>query len=93
MKSEVYSWRVSKALKEALEAEARASDVSLARLLEQISEEWLESRRREQAARQNEIREAAARYVGGIAGGNPNRSEEVTAAVRARLAKDDENTG
>lgn len=93
MKSEVYSWRVSRSLKEELEAEARETGLSLAGLLQQISEEWLETRRRERALREREIRDSAARYVGSIAGGDPDRSEQVGQRVRERLADRSESPG
>jgi hypothetical protein len=44
-KSEVYSWRVTPALKSQLEAAARAERMPLAALLARIAEDWLKERR------------------------------------------------
>jgi hypothetical protein len=44
-KSEVYSWRVTPALKARLEAAAHAEKVTLSTLLERITEGWLKERR------------------------------------------------
>ena len=43
-KSEVYSWRLSPALKADLEAVARAENLSLSALLERIAYDWLNQR-------------------------------------------------
>jgi hypothetical protein len=43
-KSEVYSWRVSPALKADLEAAARAEELPLSTLLERIAQDWLRAR-------------------------------------------------
>ena len=53
-KSEVYSWRVTPALKAELEAAARAEKIPLSALMERIAEDWLKGRRssREKAAQQ-----------------------------------------
>ena len=44
-KSEVYSWRITPALKADLEAAARAEKVPVSTLLERIVQKWLEERR------------------------------------------------
>jgi hypothetical protein len=44
-KSEVYSWRITPALKAELEAAARAERMPLSILLERITEDWLKERR------------------------------------------------
>lgn len=44
-KSEVYSWRVSAALKSELEAAARAKKTSVSKLLESLVKDWLKSQR------------------------------------------------
>ena len=44
-KSEVYSWRVTPALKAQLEAAAHTEEVPLSTLLERIAENWLKERR------------------------------------------------
>ncbi len=44
-KSEVYSWRVTPALKAELEAAARAENTSVGVILERIARDWLNGRR------------------------------------------------
>ena len=65
-KSEVYSWRLSPALKSALEQAARAEQISLARLLERITQEWLEKEypADEDEELQRRLHEAAAKTIG-----------------------------
>jgi hypothetical protein len=44
-KSEVYSWRMTPALKAELEAAARAEKILLSAFLERIAEDWLRAHR------------------------------------------------
>jgi hypothetical protein len=85
MKTEVYSWRVSAMRKAELESEARREGTSLAQLLEQITENWLDERRRErngEEAEQAAIRKRVMATVGTIRGGDPTRSERAGELVR-----------
>ena len=89
-KSEVYSWRLSPALKADLEEAARAEQRSVAQLLEEIAEAWLERFRDaggDDRERQERIREAAMRSVGAIHGNDPWRAENARSEVRTRLAR------
>lgn len=84
-KSEVYSWRLSPALKSALERAARAEQISLARLLERITQEWLqqESSVDEDEEQQRRLHEAAAKTFGTIQGGDPYLAEQASERVRS----------
>src|SRR5258708_25087247 len=85
MKTEVYSWRVSAMRKAELESEARREGTSLAQLREQITEHWLDARRRErngEEAEQAAIRKRVMATVGTIRGGDPTRSERASELVR-----------
>ena len=89
-KTEVYSWRLSPDLKNALEEAARRERESVAGLLERITLEWLDRSRfgdGQDTVIQNELHGAVARTFGTIAGGDPQRSASVQQAVRARLDK------
>jgi hypothetical protein len=89
-RSEVYSWRLAPALKEALEEVAQGEGKSVARLLEELAQERLRSAGRgpEDGAREQERLQASARrYVGAIAGGDPRRAEQARLRVRGRLAR------
>ena len=90
MKSEVYSWRLSLAMKSALEEAARQEHAPVSTLLERIVTDWLAAhylRGNQEEAEQQQLHAAAARTFGTIQGANPSRSEQVRQVVRARLTK------
>ena len=90
MKAHVYSWRLSTALKVSLEEAARAEQKSVAQLLEEITEEWLARPDRAAAGdspgEQERLRAGARKFIGAIAGGDPDRAQNARRTVRARLA-------
>jgi hypothetical protein len=89
-RSEVYSWRVSPALKASLEEAARSERRTVARLLEEIVTEHLHrvgERGGGDAVRQRRLHERAARFAGRIAGSRSGRSEAARAIVRERLRR------
>ncbi len=79
MKSEVYSWRLARDLKDALEDAARRERVSLSGLLERITREWLRTRpsAADDEAEQARLRAAAAPFIGSIKGNDAERSQRV----------------
>jgi hypothetical protein len=90
MKSEVYSWRLARDLKDDLEDAARRERVSVSRLLERITREWLKARAaaaEDDAAEQERLKAIAMQFVGSIRGGDPDRSAEVSKRVRELLAR------
>lgn len=89
MRSEVYSWRLSRELKEDLEHAARREGVSLSRLLERIARDWLQQRSgaADDEAEQERIRARAMRFVGSIQGGDPDRAAKARERVREVLAR------
>src|SRR5258705_6303932 len=90
-KSEVYSWRLSPALKEALEEAARIEGRSLGGLLEGIVEEWLRRSEGKGTMREKEEeerrRQRALRFAGAIRGGDPRRAERAKQTIRAKLKR------
>ena len=96
-KTDTAGWLCSGSLKEELEEAARSRNTSVADLLEQIVREWLERSGAKKASERGEeeseeefqqrVRAAAAPFIGSIRGGDPYRSENVRAAVRANLAR------
>ncbi|HUG81037.1 MAG TPA: hypothetical protein VML01_05205 [Bryobacterales bacterium] len=89
-KTEVYSWRLSPQTKAALEREARRESVSLAALLERITQEWLAEQRAENgsdASEQARLHRTAAATFGTIAGGNPHRAEAAKQTIRDTLKR------
>ena len=89
MKSEVYSWRLSPELKSDLEHAARQEGVSVSRLLDRITREWLKARpgAADDEAEQERIRASAMRSIGKLRGGDPDRSAMVSQRVREQLAR------
>lgn len=89
MKGEVYSWRVSREVKMALEREARQAGVNFATLLDRMAQEWLQTRRTIESDedRQARIHSAASELIGSISGGQPHRAERSRETVRAIIRK------
>ena len=90
MKTEVYSWRLSPDLKDALEQAARRERVSVSRLLERIAREWLKARAsaaENDEAEQERLRAVAMQFAGTIRGGDPDRAAEAGQRVRESLAR------
>jgi hypothetical protein len=88
MKTEVYSWRVSAQRKAELESEARREGTSLAKLLDEITANWLKEQRSSRngdEAEQAAIRKRAASAIGSIRGGDPSRSSQASKLVRKIL--------
>ena len=87
-KTEVYSWRVDPKIKMALEDEARTQGESVAQVLDKITKQWLEKRKRrngDEETEQARLHAAAAKCFGTLSGGAPTDSENVSALVRKRL--------
>ena len=87
MKGEVYSWRLSRDKKIALEREARNAGMTLAALLDQIAEEWLLEKRTSigTAVEQRRLHGAAATAIGSISGGENRCADHGREAIRNRL--------
>jgi hypothetical protein len=89
-KTEVYSWRLSPRLKYDLEQAARAEQKSMAELLEEIAQEWLERFRdsdSDDEERQRVLHEAGMKLIGSIHGDGPHRAENARSEVRKRIAE------
>jgi hypothetical protein len=89
MKTEVYSWRVSAEKKLALESEAVRDGKSVAQVLDDISSEWLEQRRRtlaEDALEQKKLRDRVLKLAGSLSGGDPDRASNASGRVKEILA-------
>ena len=89
-KSEVYTWRVSPAMKASLEEAARSTNQSVAQLLEEIVGGHLNSGVRageSDADQQRRLHAQAARFSGCMASGVARRSERTRELVRARLKR------
>jgi hypothetical protein len=90
MKTEIYTWRLSRDLKEALETEARREKVSIAVLLDRGVRELLQKDGVQGAgdeAEQRRLHAQARKSIGAIAGVNPLRAESARSLIRERLAQ------
>jgi hypothetical protein len=88
-KNEIYTWRVSSAMKASLEEAARNTNRSVARLLEEIVAERLGATGQMGEAEldnQRRLHASAARFAGRFSGTDPLRGETAKARVRARLS-------
>lgn len=88
-KTEIYTWRLSRATKTRLEEAARARERSVAQLLEELVAAGLDQvgTKEDEAERQRRLHEQVAKRAGSIAGGGQPRSREVRKRVRARLMR------
>ena len=87
MRTEVYSWRVSSALKSDLEREARLRKMSLSSVLNSATRDWLKrsASNSEDDQEQQKLHAAAESCFGVIEGRNPYRAESARLVVRQRL--------
>ena len=89
-KTEVYTWRVSSAMKASLEEAARNKKRSVAQLLDEIVSEGLGAAEKQNEAdvnNQRRLHARAARFLGRITSGVARRSERTRELVRARLKR------
>jgi hypothetical protein len=89
MRTEVYSWRLSRELKSDLERAARRRKVRVSTVLDLAVREWLAKNAADIAddEEQKRLRAAVEPFIGAIAGRNPRRSEMGREIVRKRLAR------
>jgi len=89
MRTEIYSWQVSREMKSELEREARRRKLFLSAVLDLAASEWLKNSAAGADAEeeQERIRRSAAESFGCLAGAGGSRSANVRGAVRERLRK------
>jgi hypothetical protein len=89
MKTDVYSWRLSRELKSDLEREARLRKVPVSAVLETAVRDWLKNGNADVSEddAQRQLHRAAAACLGAVASGNPRRAEAARDAVRERLKR------
>jgi ABC-type glutathione transport system ATPase component len=89
-KSEVYTWRLSPAVKAALEEAARRKGRTVSELLDEIVAEKLQTlgwEPEEEEERQRELHERAASFAGCFAGGDRQRATNARAILRDRVKR------
>ena len=89
MKTQVYSWRMSRELKSDLERAARLRNLRLVSVLEQAAREWLAKNAQdvESDEEQQRLHAAAARCIGTINGRNPRRAETASQSIKKSLRR------
>ncbi len=89
MKTEVYSWRLSRGLKSDLERAARARRVRVSAVLDMAVREWLAKNAVDIAddEEQKRLHAAVAPYLGSLRGGNPRRGENASKMVKEILRR------
>ena len=90
MKTKVYSWRISTQRKAELESEARREGTSLAKLLDDITGEWLveqRNSRNDDEIEQDAIRKRVMATVGTLRSGDPSLSTRAREIVQTRLTR------
>ena len=90
MKAEIYTLRLTRDLKEALEAQARREKVSIAALLDRGARELLQkdgAQAADDQAEQIRLHAQARQAIGTISGANPLRAESARHLIRERLAR------
>jgi hypothetical protein len=90
-KSEVYSWRVTPALKAELEAAASAENTSVGGILERIARDWLSTRELdegEDAEQQRRLHERARKAMGTVSIGlGPYTNKRIREVMGEHLEK------
>jgi hypothetical protein len=86
-KTEVYTWRLTPAMKASLEEAARREGLTVSQLLGEIVTEklWAGTREPEDADRQRELHARADRFAGRLVGKDPQRAARARELVRTRL--------
>lgn len=89
MKTEIYSWRVSREKKSRLERAARKRKTHVAAVLDLAVDEWLARNATEVSddEEQKRLHAIAERFIGVISGKNPRRAANSAQLVRKSLRR------
>jgi len=89
MKTEVYSYRLTRGRKAKLEHAARHRKVKIAQVLDMALDEWFSKHEREIASdeEQKRLHAIAQRIIGVSKGNDPNRSANVSKRMRENLGR------
>lgn len=89
MKTEVYSWRLTRGRKANLERVARRRRLKIAHVLDMAVDEWLARHATDIAddEEQKRLHALAQRYIGVIKGNDPRRSANVSKLMRQSLRR------
>ena len=89
MKTEVYSWRLSREVKSDLEREARLRKLPVSSVLSMAVRDWMRRSAADATGdeAQRRLHAAAASCLGVLDGGDPRRAERARKAIRERLRR------
>jgi predicted transcriptional regulator len=89
MKTQVYSWRLSAEVKTDLEREARVRRMPVSAILEAAVRDWLKKAGDDgiEEEAQRRLHAAAARCLGVLESGDPERSARARQTLRERLRR------
>jgi hypothetical protein len=90
MKSAVYSWRLDPEKKADLEEELRREGMTLSKLLDNITSDWLRHRRNRRGNRDAEqaaLRKRVMATVGAIRSGDPDLASKSREIIRERILR------
>ena len=86
-KSDVYSWRLSSALKDELQAAARAENTSMSKLLDRLTRVWLKTRKPLRNAADQKRRQASLMAILKSAGEHDGEGPPTPSATNANIRK------
>jgi hypothetical protein len=86
-KHDVYSWRLSRARKSALEQLARERNTTIASVLDEAVDNLMHEGSGTDDEAQARMRRTALSFIGAVRGGDPSRAANARAHVRAELGR------
>jgi len=89
MKTDVYSWRVSRGLKSEIERAARLKKMRVSAVLDSAVRDWLAKNAKDIAGdeEQRRLHTAVAPFIGSIQGRDPRRAETAGALIKESLRR------
>jgi hypothetical protein len=89
MRTEVYSWRLSRGLKSEIERAARLKKLSVSAVLDSAIREWLAKNARDVAGdeEQQRLHAVIEPFIGAIRGSNPRRAEDAGLLIKKSLRR------
>jgi hypothetical protein len=86
-KHDVYSWRISRGRKSALEHLAREKNTTIAGVLDEAVDSLLRGQSGTDVETQTRLQRTAASFIGAVRGGDPSRAANARTRVRAALTR------
>ena len=89
MRTEVYSWRLSRGLKSDIERAARLKKMPVSAVLDSAVRDWLAKNAKDVAGdeEQQRLHAAIEPFIGAIRGTNPRRAENASMLIKKSLRR------